>query len=133
MKYIGQSRPLPLHPHELDVPVITHIPIGPAVLPHYVPVTEGLPSSLAGHPCTVQRIRDSEQAALSSPLLLRADTSEICLPLLCSPAQRDTRRGKACHFILRMNLSISLQENISKGLSMTDFQPYLILKSSKLN
>ena len=52
MKYIGRCRTLPLHPHQLDVPVITHIPIGPAVLPHHVPVTEGLPSSLAGPPCT---------------------------------------------------------------------------------
>ena len=50
---------------------------------------------------------------MSSPLGLSSDTSEIFRPLLCSPAlQMDTNSGKACHFMLGMNLSNSLQWKI---------------------
>ena len=46
---------------------------------------------------------------MSSPFLASSDTSAIFRPLLCSPSakQMDTKSGRACHFILMMNLSNS--------------------------
>ena len=74
------------------------------------------------------------QISMSSRLLVRSDTSEIIRPLLCSPRQMDTKSGKACHFILVMNLSNSCNANIWSEQTAEYFHQNLtlILASAKL-